>query len=258
MAELGRILLADDEETFRESTADLLRRAGYECDCAPDGSKALDMLRDAEYDLLIADIMMPGNPDLGLVRELPEASPGVPVIIVTGHPSTESAIQSVAMPVVAYLVKPVDMEELLVHVQRAMVGRRTRRAMKVARRRLEHWSDEIKDAEEVARVSQNNSSPMPVSAFLDVTLHHIISSLTDLRILTEVLAEERGSPDACGLHDCPRVAALAQAIREAVTVLEKTKGTFKSRQLGDLRRKLEGVIEPGRSKPAQEPAEISS
>ena len=52
MSNLGRILIADDEETFRHSIADLLHREGYECDCAPEAIAAAEILRRTNYDLL--------------------------------------------------------------------------------------------------------------------------------------------------------------------------------------------------------------
>ena len=61
MTQPGRILVADDEETFAESTADLLRREGYQCDTAREASIAATLLAGSQYDLLIADIRMPGN-----------------------------------------------------------------------------------------------------------------------------------------------------------------------------------------------------
>src|SRR4030042_1592190 len=117
MGDLGRILIADDEETFRNSIADLLRRGGYQCDCAPDAIVAAELLRSADYDLLIADIKMEGNFELEFIRELPQIAEGMPVILVTGYPSLRSAIESIQLPVAAYLVKPFEFEELLVQVQ---------------------------------------------------------------------------------------------------------------------------------------------
>jgi len=106
--EMGNILIADDEETFLLSTADLLRREGYHCDCAPDGKRAAEMLGKGEYDLLIADIKMPGNGNLELVREMPRLAEGLPVILVTGYPSLKTAMESFQLPVAAYLPKPVE------------------------------------------------------------------------------------------------------------------------------------------------------
>lgn len=108
MAEKGKILIADDEETFLHSTADLLRREGYDCDIVPDGNRAAEMLGKGEYDLLIADIKMPGNGNLELVREMPRLAEGLPVILVTGYPSLKTAMESFQLPVAAYLPKPVE------------------------------------------------------------------------------------------------------------------------------------------------------
>jgi two-component system NtrC family sensor kinase len=120
MTKLGRILIADDEETFVNSMADLLRREGYECGCAPNAIVAAELLRSNDYDLLIADIKMEGNFELELIQDLPQIAAGMPVILVTGYPSLKSAIQSVQLPVVAYLVKPFEFKELLEQVEKSI------------------------------------------------------------------------------------------------------------------------------------------
>ena len=108
----GRILLADDEATFLSSTADLLRREGFECVTVADGREALAQASQGEFDLLITDLEMPGNSDLELVRRIAESSGGLPVIIQTGYPSVRSAIACVELPVAAYLIKPVQQRQL--------------------------------------------------------------------------------------------------------------------------------------------------
>lgn len=112
MAGFGSILIADDEDTFLQSTARLLRREGYDCDCAADANEAIEMLSVRRYDLLVSDIRMPGNPDMRLLREVQRNAEGMPVILVTGHPSVGTAIESIRLAVAAYLIKPIDFEEL--------------------------------------------------------------------------------------------------------------------------------------------------
>jgi DNA-binding response OmpR family regulator len=118
----GRILLADDEETFRCATAELLRRRGYACDDAPDGGTAAALLAERRHDLLIVDIRMQGNRDLELIAGLRRAGDPIPVVIVTGYPSLVTAIKAVDLRVSAYLVKPVDFEDLLERVRLALAG----------------------------------------------------------------------------------------------------------------------------------------
>jgi DNA-binding NtrC family response regulator len=117
MADKGRILIADDEESFRRATAQLLEREGYRCDEAGDALTAVQRLSHATYDLLIADIRMPGNARLELLGEMPVLAPGVPVILVTGFPSFTSGQRALDLPVVAYLVKPVEFGDLLMRVR---------------------------------------------------------------------------------------------------------------------------------------------
>jgi len=89
-----------------ESTTDLLHREGYACDCVGDITGAARLLGENRYDLLIAEIKMPGDSELGLIRNMPDLAEGMPVILVTSHPWLGSAIESVRLGVKAYLVKP--------------------------------------------------------------------------------------------------------------------------------------------------------
>ena len=86
MSQSGRILIADDEETFLRSTADLLRREGYDCDCVPDAKTSIEKLKKANYDVLIADIKMPGNPKLELIQQLPRIAEGTAAILISMPP----------------------------------------------------------------------------------------------------------------------------------------------------------------------------
>ncbi|HSE52645.1 MAG TPA: response regulator, partial [Gemmatimonadales bacterium] len=99
MSSRGRILLADDEATFLNSTAELLRREGYEVETVSDGATALQRAGAERFDLLITDLEMPGNSDLELVRRIAETSGGLPVIILTGFPAVRSAVACIELPV---------------------------------------------------------------------------------------------------------------------------------------------------------------
>ncbi|EMI56821.1 sigma-54-dependent transcriptional regulator [Rhodopirellula sallentina] len=115
-----KILIADDEPLYRETTAEFLREEGFECVCVEDAHDAIDVLQNHSFDLILSDLNMPGNLKLELLQEGRTAYPETPMIIVTGVPSTESAIESVRLGVTDYLLKPVKLDELLVAVQRAL------------------------------------------------------------------------------------------------------------------------------------------
>ncbi|QDT11119.1 sigma-54-dependent transcriptional regulator [Planctomycetes bacterium K23_9] len=118
-----RILIADDEPLFRDTTAELLRDEGYECVCVEDASDAINVLNEQSFDLILSDLNMPGNLQLELLQEGRTKFAHVPMIVVTGVPSIPSAIQSVRLGIADYLSKPVKFEELLASVQKALLHR---------------------------------------------------------------------------------------------------------------------------------------
>lgn len=120
---LNRILLADDEPLYLRTTAELLRRAGFECLTAVDAEGALSLLSAGGIDLMIVDLNMPGNLDLELLNIGRRDYPEVPMIVVTGAPSLHSAIDSVKLRISDYLLKPVKFEDLVASVRRALSHR---------------------------------------------------------------------------------------------------------------------------------------
>lgn len=118
-----RILIADDEPLYVRTTAELLRRAGFECRTAPDADQALGILAVEPIDLMIVDLNMPGNLELELLNVGRRRYPEVPMIVVTGAPSLHSAIDSVRLGLTDYLLKPVKFEDLLASVRRALYFR---------------------------------------------------------------------------------------------------------------------------------------
>jgi DNA-binding response OmpR family regulator len=235
----GRILMADDEPTFLASTAELLRREGYTVDTVEDAEAALTAITSAPYDLLITDLEMPGNADLDLVQQVAHASGGLPIIIITGFPSVRSAVACIELPVAAYLVKPVHFPELLKRVSTAVARFRSYRTMQHAEGRLREYRREL----EVMPTPPTNDARTGVDSFLALTLRNVMGSLTDLEQLGRALAGKAdGTPHPCQLINCPRGAQLQQAVEDTISVLEETKGSFKSKTLGDLRHRLELVV----------------
>lgn len=108
-----RVLLADDEETFALTTAELFRHHGHACTPVQCGQAALDELSRSDYDVLVTDVAMPGGDDLSFLRSVHEHAPTMPAVVVTGYPSMRSAVNAVRLSVVDYLIKPVDLQELL-------------------------------------------------------------------------------------------------------------------------------------------------
>ena len=234
---IGSILLADDEETFRESTSRLLGREGFNCHCVKDPDEALESLRQNRFELLISDIRMPRNLDLRLLQEARKLDRHLPVILVTGYPSAETAIRGIDMAVDAYLTKPLDMADFLAHVRRAIDKSAVRRRLSAVVGRLHSVVADLEaaDSKTLAHVSQTDGVSL-------ATVRTLASCLSDLLVTLDKSTSDHGPSSLCELLDCPQRPVHRQAILLAIEVLEKTKDNFRSKQLAELRTKLERTM----------------
>jgi CheY-like chemotaxis protein len=239
MGNSGRILIADDEELILLSTADLLRQEGYLVDCATDGAEAARKLLAEPYDVLVTDINMPGNRDLALLEGIPEPNRGLPVILMTGYPSAPTAIQAVNLSVLAYLVKPIDFQELAGHVRRGVNVRRIQVAAVESAQQIQVWAGEMAELAASFRVPAG-SDGLPLSSLLGIMLGRMGETLLDMKRLVDLTSSGEG---VCLVQNCPRLEMYQQIFREGIAILEKTKGAFKSRNLEDLRLKMENAME---------------
>jgi len=115
----ARILVVDDERDYNETIVKRLKRRGYDAESAFSGTQALVMLGKAPFDVVLLDILMPGMDGIETLREIKKRHPGPEVILLTGHASVESGVQGMSIGANAYLLKPVDFEELLAAISQA-------------------------------------------------------------------------------------------------------------------------------------------
>ena len=115
-----RILVVDDEASIRDLLAKTLALAEYDVDTAPDGRSALERLRLYPYDLLIADLKMPGIDGLTVIREAKRLNANLPVIIITGYSTESAAIEAVNLGVAGYLTKPFRVPQVLAAAAKAI------------------------------------------------------------------------------------------------------------------------------------------
>ena len=112
--------MVDDEASIRDLLAKTLALAEYDVDVAADGRSALERMRMYPYDLLIADLRMPGMDGLTVIREAKRYKADLPVLIITGFSTEASAIEAVNLGVAGYLTKPFNEGELLTRIQSAL------------------------------------------------------------------------------------------------------------------------------------------
>jgi len=117
-----RLLLVDDEPEFLEPTAERLSRRGVQCATVESGEDALRALANLQFDCAVVDVRMPGMDGLQLLQVMRRDWPVLPVILLTGHASIERGVRGMDLGAFEYLLKPVDLDELLDTVRRAVAA----------------------------------------------------------------------------------------------------------------------------------------
>ncbi|HEX5042176.1 MAG TPA: sigma-54 dependent transcriptional regulator [Candidatus Polarisedimenticolaceae bacterium] len=154
----GRILVVDDEVNARTALAELLRDEGYTVETAADGFKALPKLEDFAPDLVVTDLRMPGMDGLQLLKKAHERDPDCGVIVMTAYGAVDTAVAAMREGAADYVTKPVNVEELVVVIDRALERRRVVAESRNLRERLsEHQRiDNIVGSSPVMRAVLND------------------------------------------------------------------------------------------------------
>ena len=106
------ILVVDDELLIRDLLYDFFLGQGWQVSIAENGEKALEILRSKEIDVVLTDIKMPQMDGLTLTSEVKESFPGIPVVLMTGYPSVESAVAALRNKAADYVTKPFNINQL--------------------------------------------------------------------------------------------------------------------------------------------------
>ncbi len=215
MGHHGNILLADDEPTFLEATKELLEDEGYDCQAVHNVNELSQALTQNEFDLLITDLNMPGNRVMETVGELRERSKSLPVIVVTGYPSVPSAVKSVRLNVLEYMIKPIDFPRLLEAVREGIHHKHLLASLTLAREESQQRAQELTALEAAANVFRLSSEE-------EVLYSAKPSTLTD--------------------SSKSHYFRLRESIFHTIQVLQKTKSAFRSKDLAGLRKYLETVL----------------
>lgn len=119
-----RLLLVDDEEEFASTLAHRLQIRGYPTGVAVDGEEALNLLANKIYDVMVLDLMLPGLSGLDVLQQVKQQYPDLPVIMLTGQGSTREGLAGMRFGAFDFLMKPVDLDELITKITEAVPHRR--------------------------------------------------------------------------------------------------------------------------------------
>ena len=119
-----RVLVVDDEADFLETIVLRLQRRKIDATGVDGGKKALEIVENERFDVVVLDVLMPGLDGIETLKLLKKRKPFIEVIILTGHGSVESGIQGMQFGAFDYIMKPADFDELLEKIQQAYERKR--------------------------------------------------------------------------------------------------------------------------------------
>jgi len=158
-----RIMLVDDDDSVREALTEILSRRGWLVEDFSNAESAISALKRSHYGVILADVNMPGLSGMDFLHLARESAPDVPVVMITGYPSIDLAVESIKFGAVDFLQKPFKAEELEIVIRKAAgnavraskPGDKTRAIgtlPELARRRLE---DKIKELSILHTISES-------------------------------------------------------------------------------------------------------
>jgi CheY-like chemotaxis protein len=212
-----RLLLVEDDYDTGVALKGWLQRLGATVTHA-DGPTEADaaLERGEKFDVILSDVQMPGNARLQWVEKVTQDPQGPPVVLLTGNPQLDTAIRAANLPVAAYLVKPPDYAELA----------------SLLRRTAQKYQQTVRLRAILAELDRLTGLAAPLDT---PSLNGPLRELAELLDSQDQWRAGAGQTD----DDGPLRAALA----EAVEVIEHTKHSFRSRELGALRQKLARLLD---------------
>ncbi len=115
-----KVLLIDDEAEFVSTLAERLELRGYLAKTAEDGESGISMIEKEVFDIVVLDLMMPGLSGLETLRQIKIINSKIPVILLTGHGSTKEGMAGMRLGAFDYLMKPLDISELINKISLAL------------------------------------------------------------------------------------------------------------------------------------------
>jgi DNA-binding NtrC family response regulator len=146
-----RILIVDDDKTFRSVTKRLLEDDGYWVEATVSANEAMALFEKKHFDLLLSDLVMPGIGGLDFLNDVKSHYPAIPVIMITGFASINSAVEAMERGAEDYLTKPCGNDELLIRIRRALEKSRERQELQRLRTELLNQRGEEKLLHEAQR-----------------------------------------------------------------------------------------------------------
>src|SRR5919112_5043192 len=166
---MNSILVVDDEKAIRKTLSEILSFEGYKLDEASDGEEGLKRFRERTYDAVLCDVKMPKVDGLEFLQRAGEINPDVPIIMISGHGTIETAVEAVKQGAYDFISKPPDLNRLLVTIRNAMERNSLVKEAKTLKRRVSKVQEMIGDSEAINKIKDTIEKVAPTEARVMIT-----------------------------------------------------------------------------------------
>ncbi|MCW3080235.1 sigma-54 dependent transcriptional regulator [Segetibacter sp.] len=166
---MATILIVDDERAIRKTLTEILGFEGYKIEEAADGEEGLKKFQAATYDVVLCDIKMPKVDGLEFLSKATASNPDVPVIMISGHGTIETAVEAVKKGAFDFISKPPDLNRLLITIRNAIDKNKLVKEAKVLKRRVSKVQEMIGESAAIKKIKETIEKVAPTEARVMIT-----------------------------------------------------------------------------------------
>lgn len=166
---MSSILIIDDEKAIRKTLGEILSYEGYKIDEAADGEEGLRLFKEKTYDVVLCDIKMPKMDGIEFLDKAGEINADVPVIMISGHGTIETAVEAVKKGAFDYISKPPDLNRLLITIRNALDKTSLVTETKVLKRKVSKVQEMIGESEPIRKIKDTIEKVAPTEARVLIT-----------------------------------------------------------------------------------------
>jgi two-component system, NtrC family, nitrogen regulation response regulator NtrX len=166
---MSSILIIDDEKAIRKTLSEILSYEGYKLEEAGDGEEGLKKIKEKDYDVVLCDIKMPKIDGIEFLEKAKELNPDIPIIMISGHGTIETAVEAVKKGAYDYISKPPDLNRLLITIRNAMDKTSLVAETKVLKRRVSRMQEMVGDSVPIQKIKETIEKVAPTDARILIT-----------------------------------------------------------------------------------------
>jgi two-component system nitrogen regulation response regulator NtrX len=166
---MPKILIVDDEELIRETLKDILEHEGYQVEEASDGQMGINLIKKNSFDLILCDIKMPKVDGMEVLDKAMEIAPDVPVIMISGHGTVETAIEAAKKGAFDFITKPPDLNRMLITIRNALDKSTLITEARTLKRKVAKTREIIGESEVIQNIKDTIDRVAPTEARILIT-----------------------------------------------------------------------------------------